>query len=209
MSCWDPSPFSNILHVPTADWWHDGTHIKDEKGNIAYTILREEKVGMAFPIFRATIADENNEVLAVVVRERTKRGLQDSYTIYSMTPNWPGQEAVPYIVDKKKAFGMYALASIHKSVLGSNYGLISCQDGSALMKHKNGKILSAFLCSPFGVILGLCKLQFTFYKPGEHPRRFLVLRNQEAAIVSVDPGASPLMGVCMAYAVDRMTTYVC
>lgn len=209
-SCWGPSPADHILFVPTAEFWHGGAHIKDEKGDIVFTILREEKNGLVFPIYRATIADEYNEIIAVVVRCKRRRhmGLRDAYTIYSMTPIVPGQEPVPYVFKQKKVCDMYPVVSIYKS-LTRNYVVTAFQDSSILMRHKDGFLFSALSFSPFCMILPICRRQFTFYKPGDNPRRFLILRNQEAAILSVAHGASPLMGVCIAYAVDRMNQSSC
>lgn len=199
-----------VLRIPNADKWRDGMVFMDEKGGFIAKVLKHEKVGhlaSGDPRFRVTLGNEQNEVIAVVTRKI--ENMEDIYMIFSLEPNWVGQEPVPYMSkdSKTKTFDMYAVASLYQGTFGGDYTLKSSQNNKVLMKASNSNITWTLICCPCAIMCGGCKWELAFYKP--HGGEPALVRDQGAQLLGVAAGENPLLGVCIAYAVDRQTTVAC
>lgn len=210
-SWWDPITTSKVLIAPMASRWIDGMAINDQEGKQVYQILSEDTDGRmktGDQKHRATIASpEGKEVIAVVVRKVIN--MTDSFVIYSTKPNWDGQEAEPYMLQKTKQFDMYPRAYIQQSIFGKKYTVKLSKDDSVLLKAKNGNIRTTLLCCPMCLLLDMFRWRLEFYQPGQHPRQNLILRNQDTETLEIAFGSSPLLGLCISYAVDRLTSPTC
>jgi len=210
---WEPTATSCVLKVPLAEMWHEGMTIADDKGNIIYKVLQNKIVRRAKsgdPIFQATIGNDRDEVIAVVRREMDFRHQIDGFTIYSLTPNWAGQSATTFhpIKNDERGFEMFSLVRFEQSPLGGNYTLKSSEDDGIIMKAENSNIRLTFLCCPC-LLCGCCKAwQLEFFRAGQGSHSVLD-RDQKAMTVTVAPGETLILAVCMAYAVDRLTIYSC
>jgi hypothetical protein len=208
-SPWEPIATTRVLCVPLAEMWREGTTIADDRGIIAYKVLHHEVLGRTKggdPIFQAIIGNDRDEVIAVIRREMDLRHLKDGFTIYSLTPNWTGQSAtVIHHREKESGFEMFALARFEQSPLGRDYTLTSSQDGKIMLSAENQNIRLTFLCCPCFILCGCCKAwQLEFFKVGQGSCSVIV-RDQQPMTLTVSPGESLLLAVCIAYAVDRVT----
>jgi hypothetical protein len=212
-SPWEPTATSRVLYVPLAEMWREGMTIADDRGNITYKVLHNELLGRTKagdPILQATIGNERDEVIAVIRREMDLRHLTDGFTIYSMTPNWTGQSAtVIRHLEKESGFEMFALARFEQSPLGKDYTLKASQDGKIMLSAENQSIRLTFLCCPCFILCGCFKAwQLEFFKVGQGSCS-VVVRDQQPMTLTVSPGESLLLAVCIAYAVDRVTIMAC
>jgi hypothetical protein len=207
--CWGPTTKKHVYDVPLADHWQAmvGTDIKDGSSEMVFRILGEERIGRlktGDPIFRVTVGATDNRVLAVIQREM--KNLSDRYVIYGLTAN--GHEPIPYndMDSGQKRFDMYPVVEIVQSVLGKNYTIKSPgNDGEILFKATNGNIRAALICCGPCLLVGVIPFKFAFHKRGQDPKEVALYRDQSAQVLEVTAGTSPLLGICMAYAVDRLT----
>jgi hypothetical protein len=93
-------------------------------------------------------------------------------------------------------------ATIQQSVLGKKCKLYDDNE-NVLLKAKNGNIRFADLLLPCLLCCHAWRLEF--YKPG-HSEDKVLMRDQGEGIVTVAPGESPLMAICVAYAIDKFLT---
>jgi hypothetical protein len=206
-----PTNTKAVLHIPAANRWHYGASVNNQysKGRsdaLAFNVLRNERVGRTRggdPIFRAVLGDEHNQVVAVIIREIDYRRMKDLFMFYSVRPEWPGHQASTKHSNEPTAYQMYPFASLEQSSLGKNYRLYSCKDHELLMEASNPKLRFALLCCMCCMALGAFRWKLAFHKPRHE--KTLVLRNQTTDEVTVEPGTSPLLAVCMSYALDRLT----
>ena len=206
---WEPTATSCVLNVRLAEFWHEGMTIADDKGNIIYKVLQDKIVGHSKcgdPLFQATIGNDRDEVIAVVRREMDFRHLKDGFTIYTLTPNWTGQSAMIFHpIKNERGFEIFSLARFEQSPLGKDYTLKSSKDDAIILKAENPNIRLTLLCCPLALFCGCCHAwQLEFFRAGQGSCSVLD-RDQQAMTVTVAPGESLLMAVCMAYAVDRLT----
>jgi hypothetical protein len=216
-----PTSTFSVLHVPSADHWQCGTSIKSQQGRSdalpvdVFHVLRSERVGRTRwgdPIFRAVLGDIQDQMVAVILREIDYRRMKDTFVFYSVTPTWPGQPARKK--DRIARCDLYPFASLEASPLGRNYRLYACKDHELLLKASNPNIrctrLCCALCCTLCCLYGWLPWQWklTFRKPGNR-KDAVILWNQMTAQVTVTAGTSPLLAVCMSYALDRLTTPTC
>jgi hypothetical protein len=105
---------------------------------------------------------------------------------------------------------MYPVVKIVKGVLGLNYVIKSPGNNSEILfKANNASIRNAvIICSPC-IFLGIFRFQFAFHKRGKDPTEVVIFRDQRTQVLEVAPGISPLLGLCIAYAVDRLNRHIC
>jgi hypothetical protein len=207
--CWGPTAKKRVYVVPLAEYWKSlvGTDIKDGSNDMVFRIHREERIGRfktKDPIFRVTVGATDNRILAVIQREM--KNLKDRYVVYGLTSN--GHDPVPYhdVKNGQKRFDMYPVVEIVQSVLGGEYVIKSPgNDGEILFKATHGNIRTALICCGPCVLLGAIPFKFEFHKRGQEPKEVVLFRDQKAQVMEVAAGTSPLLGICMAYAVDRLT----
>lgn len=204
-----PATKRTILQVPLPDCWSPGLRITDAETNqVVYKVLEHERMGRTRggdPLFLVLIGNEHDQAAAVVLREIDYLHMKDQYVIFSVTPNYEGQ--VPF---KGKYFDMYQLATLEQSPLGNTYQLVSYENRrKVLLRATNPGICWTLLCCTMCFLSGCFKWELAFYEPGAGPRDKSVVRHQQKERVTVEPGASPLLAVCLAYALDRLTIPAC
>jgi len=213
-SAFAPTTTSRVLCVPPAHEWQDGMTFKDKQGAFIAKVLRHEKLGRMASgdqIFRVTLGDEQGNVIAVITRKM--ENFQDVYVVSSVTPNWPGQPSEPYMNKDKtqdSSVQLYLVGKLYQGTLGGHYTLKSSQGNTILMKASNSNIKWTLICCMGAILFGCCKWKLSFYRPhGGRRGGLAIVRDQAADNVSIAVGESPLLGVCLAYAVDRQTTLAC
>jgi hypothetical protein len=204
---WAPCTIGKCLHIPASHAWPVGTEIKDDKGQVIFKIIREQVVGSNLvigPIYQVIIGDAGGNMIAVVQRcEKPDSCGKDYFSIYALdgppTSTPTDQKGTTPVLDVQGHFK----AKIQQSVLGKKYKLYDDND-DVLLKAKNGNIRCALFFLPCLFCNPSWRLEF--YKPGHSEDKVLV-RDQGEGILTVAPGGqSPLMAICVAYAIDKFLT---
>jgi hypothetical protein len=201
---WAPCTIGRELHIPASHAWPVGTGIKDDKGQVMIKIIREQIVDSNLimgPIYRVIIGDASGTTIAMVQRgDKPDSCLKDHFSIYALggPPTPSDQKGAPPVLDVPWHFK----AKIRQSVLGKKYKPYDDND-NVLLKAKNGNIRCALFLLPCLFCNPTWRLEF--YKPG-HSEDKVIVRDQGEGIVTVAPGESPLMAVCVAYAIDKFLT---
>lgn len=207
------------LIVPLAREWREGMIIRDHGAFVAKVLCHERlgRLKSGNPVLRVTLADENDDITAVVTRTMA-HGL-DVYEISSAKPNFPGQVPLPYIYMYKdlhdrnhklsvRTSCVYPFAQLCRTRLGGVHTLkLSQDDKKVIMQSKNRTINWMVLCCPFALILSPYVWMFAFYRGGRRPRRKepVIVRDQDSRQLQIQAGESMLLAICVSYAVDRMT----
>ena len=216
-----PTTAERVIRIPLASSWSDDLVLRDDRGQFVAKVLKHEKYGHTQggdAKWRVTFGNEQDQVMAVLLRKIERA--QDVFVVYSTTPNWSGQTPEPYYLKKGKQeqflFEIYPLGELKQGVFGGGYRLQSSRGNHAvLLEASNRNITWALLCCPLAILCGCCHWRLSFYEPGQqgHRRsrrqRPAIVRDQEAQVVRIAAGASPLLGICIAYAVDRQVTVSC
>ncbi len=141
---------------------------------------------------------------------------------------YPHQGTSPGDTDDDIMLDLYPIASVVQSVCGKTYTVLSPDRETIRWRATNGKFRKMLLCCPWCIAVGVCMWEFEFedlnlqqlhshsrwqgyhVAPGQSeessPRDSVVFsRDQDIRFLNVAPGTSPLLALCVAYAVDRLT----
>jgi hypothetical protein len=203
-----------LLLLPSARrFLFPGMEIRDEQGRFICKLFDEGEHGSgpAGLMFFAIFANAENEPMALVKRNPVSGCGDNHFYINSVSPNYEDQPSSssftfnhPGGVSSQIEF-TYPRSRLTQSTFGKNYTLYvkktETMPVEVVLTATNGNIRAMLL---FTAMLCSCKgFKLEFYEPGQsHPA---ILRNQKDDSITVAPGQSPLMGVCLAYAVDRLT----
>lgn len=230
------SPSWNSLIVPRAHDWTDGTALVDSESKEAqYVVAHEEDLGsksgqgpncvavIATPARNTSSYNDGRkaangedaskaavgDILAVV---RSTNKCLSGFTIYTMEPNFEGQEATTMEdVAVLNGQAVYKYGRLRQSALGGTYTFRKTtgpgrKDHTQPMKARNGKVSCALLLCGFPFLCSKWNMEFVgttgTEKGNSHTR---CIRSQRDESLDIAPGQDPLVAVCLAYAVDRLT----
>lgn len=218
-----PATTVTTLSLVKANQWRAGYEIQDLAGNTSFVVASEGVIGyqQSFagePIFAAVIKAPGTTVItAVVVRNQTQ--VSDCFEIYTITANYDGQKSTGYerITSELRASlaasttPLYLCSKLSISCTGRTLTYYRCQSENesdvVTFKAKVFPLLIVILSCGLGALCATRKVKF--YEPGQRKKNVPAILCRKKGIVEVAEGLPLFEAVCIAYALDRLTTISC